>query len=95
MNNGELKCSPDFVMVPYWYQLHAIFDCFSSLSYVGKGGTYHREFINDLERCEYFVPVEWLQTVPQEQAVDEIGLFGNRNTVCLTSAPMGLIEVIV
>lgn len=47
-----------------------------------KGGKYHREFLNDPERCEYFVPVQWLQTVPLEKAVHEIGLFGNQNTVC-------------
>lgn len=29
-----------------------------------KRGSYHREFIDDPERCEYFVPVQWLQTVP-------------------------------
>lgn len=45
-------------------------------------GTYHREFMNDPERSEYFVPVEWLRTVPLEQAVKEVGLFGNQNTVC-------------
>jgi len=47
-----------------------------------KDGKYHREFVNDLERCEYFVPIKWLQTVSLSQAVQEIGLFGNQNTVC-------------
>lgn len=47
-----------------------------------KGGKYHREFLNDPERCEYFVPVKWLQKVPLENAVKETGLFGNQNTVC-------------
>ena len=51
-----------------------------------KRGAYHRQFINDPERCEYFVPVQWLQTVPLEKAVDEIGLFGNQNTVCKPTA---------
>ena len=45
-------------------------------------GTYHREFIDDLNKCEYFVSVEWLQTLPREQAVKELGLFGNTNSVC-------------
>jgi hypothetical protein len=49
---------------------------------VVQRGTYHREFVNDPERCEYFVPVQWLQTVPLEQAFKEIGLFGNQHTVC-------------
>jgi hypothetical protein len=43
-----------------------------------KRGTYHREFVDDPERCEYFVPIEWAQTVPIEQAVQEVGFFGNQ-----------------
>jgi hypothetical protein len=50
-------------------------------------GQYHREFVDDKERCEYFVPVEWLQTVSIEKAVNEIGLFGNQNTVCKPTTP--------
>lgn len=46
------------------------------------GGTYHREFLNDPERSEYFVPVEWIKTVPVSAAVNETGMFGNQNTVC-------------
>lgn len=53
---------------------------------VANRGSYHREFVNDPERCEYFVPVQWLQTVPLEGAVQEIGLFGNQNTVCKPTA---------
>lgn len=54
---------------------------------VAKGGNYHREFVNDPERCEYFVPVQWLQTVPLENSFQEIGLFGNQNTVCKPTTP--------
>jgi len=50
-------------------------------------GNYQREFVDDPERCEYFVPVKWLQTVPLEQAVNEVGLFGNQNTVCKPTTP--------
>ncbi|MCW5716051.1 MAG: hypothetical protein KIT43_16180 [Bauldia sp.] len=50
-------------------------------------GTYHREFIDDPDRSEYFVPVDWLETVPIENAVDEVGLFGNQNTVCAPKTP--------
>ncbi len=49
--------------------------------------SYHREFIDDPERMEYFVPVRWLHTVPIEQAINEIGLFGNQNTVCKPTTP--------
>ena len=52
-----------------------------------KRGSYHREFINDSERSEYFVPIQWLQTVPVEKAVQEIGMFGNQNTVCKPTTP--------
>lgn len=54
---------------------------------VVNGGNYNREFVNDPERCEWFVPVRWLQTVPLEKAVQEIGLFGNQNTVCKPTTP--------
>ena len=49
---------------------------------VAKRGDYHREFLDDPERCEYFVPVRWLHTVPLQRAVHEVGFFGNQNTVC-------------
>jgi hypothetical protein len=49
--------------------------------------TYHREFASDPERIEHFVPVRWLHAVPLEQAVNEIGLFGNQNTVCKPTTP--------
>ena len=49
--------------------------------------SYHREFLDDPERCEYFVPMRWMQTVTLENAVQEIGLFGNQNTVCKPTTP--------
>lgn len=52
-----------------------------------NAGSYHRNNINDPEKMEYFVPVGWAQTVPLESAVDEIGLFGNQNTVCAPKTP--------
>lgn len=54
---------------------------------VAKGGKYHSEFLNDTERCEYFVPVQWLQTVQLENAVHEIGLFGSQHSVCKPTTP--------
>lgn len=54
---------------------------------VALRGNYHREFVEDAERCEYFVPVKWLQTVSLENAINEIGLFGNQNTVCKPTTP--------
>jgi hypothetical protein len=52
-----------------------------------KRGSYHRDFVDDPERSEYFVPVQWLQTVSLEEAVHEIGMFGNQNTVCKPTTP--------
>lgn len=37
---------------------------------------------NDQDRAEYFVPIKWIKTVPLKQAVYEVGLFGNQNSVC-------------
>jgi len=52
-----------------------------------KRGRYMREFVDDSERCEYFVPIQWLQTVSLENAVQGVGLFGNQNTVCKPTTP--------
>lgn len=41
----------------------------------------------DPEKMEYFVPVEWAQTVTEDQAVNEPGLFGNTNSVCAPKTP--------
>jgi len=48
---------------------------------------YHREDIHDLDKCEYLVPVRWLQTVDSRNALYEVGLFGNQNTVCKPTTP--------
>jgi len=54
---------------------------------VAKRGHYLRESQDDLERSEYFVPVRWLQTVTLNEAIHEIGMFGNQNTVCQPTTP--------
>lgn len=51
------------------------------------GASYHREFIDDPDRCEWFVPVEWTDTVGLDRAVQEVGMFGNQNTVCAPKTP--------
>lgn len=42
---------------------------------------------DDPEMSEYFVRVQWLDTVPESKAVNEVGLFGNQNTVCQPTTP--------
>ena len=49
---------------------------------VAGEANYHRDRADEPERCEYFVPVDWLQTVPVAEAYREVGFFGNQNSVC-------------
>lgn len=37
---------------------------------------------DDPANAEYVVLVDWVKTVPEAQAVKEIGFFGNQNSVC-------------
>jgi hypothetical protein len=48
---------------------------------------YHREYLDDPERCEYFLPVQWLRSLAVNEAVKEVGLFGNQNTICHPTTP--------
>jgi len=43
------------------------------------------ENAENLELCEYLVKVDWLKTLPAEQAIWEKGMFANQNTVCRLS----------
>ena len=45
-----------------------------------NAASYHRE--EPTEKSEYFLPVDWLQAIPLDQIVREVGLFGNQGTVC-------------
>ncbi|MBE8989015.1 phospholipase D-like domain-containing protein [Nostoc sp. LEGE 12450] len=40
------------------------------------------EYVNDLDKSEYLVRVEWIKTVPKSQAYWEKDLFTNQNTAC-------------
>ena len=51
------------------------------------GADYHREFLDDPERCEYFVPVHWLNSLLLDNAIKEVGFFGNQNTICRPTTP--------
>lgn len=42
----------------------------------------HLKFSQDPERAEYFVRVKWLDTREVANAINEVGMFGNQNTVC-------------
>jgi hypothetical protein len=52
-----------------------------------QDGERYRKHIDDPDMSEYFVRVQWLDTVPESKAIDEVGLFGNQNTVCQPTTP--------
>ncbi len=54
---------------------------------VARRASYHGQLADDTQNCEYFVPVKWLQTVPIDRAVQEIGMFGNQNSICKPTTP--------
>ena len=47
----------------------------------------YRLTAEDPETAEYFVRIKWLDTVPENRAINEVGLFGNQNTVCQPTTP--------
>ena len=52
-----------------------------------KHAALYKQNAYDPAKAEYFVRVRWLDTVPKERAVNEVGLFGNQNTVCQPTTP--------
>ncbi len=49
--------------------------------------TLYKASAEDPEKSEYFVSVDWLDTVDLSKAINEVGLFGNQNTVCQPTTP--------
>ncbi|MBG6248546.1 MULTISPECIES: nuclease [Symbiopectobacterium] len=47
-----------------------------------KHSDLYRQHADESEKSEYFVPVKWLETRTEQEAVNEVGFFGNQNTVC-------------
>lgn len=52
-----------------------------------KHGVQYRQNADDPDKSEYFVPVKWLETRSEQEAVNEVGFFGNQNTVCKPTTP--------
>jgi uncharacterized protein YeaO (DUF488 family) len=46
-----------------------------------------KSYADDPEKAEYFVAIDWLETAPEGGAFNEVGLFGNQNTVCQPTTP--------
>ena len=44
--------------------------------------THMSQNADDPERCEYLVRVNWIRTLPREEALWETGMFANQNTAC-------------
>ncbi len=51
------------------------------------GADYRRAFADDIEKSEYVVPVDWIESVPLSEAINDVGMFGNQNTVCAPKTP--------
>jgi hypothetical protein len=47
----------------------------------------HYPYLDDPVKTEFFVPIRWLETVPLEKAVNDVGLFGIQHTVCKPTTP--------
>lgn len=52
-----------------------------------KHAAQYQKNAHDPEKAEYFVRVDWLDTVTETKALNEVGLFGNQNTVCQPTTP--------
>ena len=52
------------------------------LSELPLQGTYARKDSPDDDLREFMVGIEWLHTVPIEEAIRQVGFFGNQNSVC-------------
>ncbi len=50
-------------------------------------GDHYRENADNPDLAEYFVRVNWLDARDARNAVNEVGLFGNQNTVCKPTTP--------
>ena len=54
---------------------------------VVQHGANYRANATDPALAEHFVRVKWLDTVDSHKAFNEVGLFGNQNTVCQPTTP--------
>ena len=52
-----------------------------------NNGEYYRAFASDPDKAERVVRIHWLQTVSEDQAINETGFFGNQNSVCKPATP--------
>ena len=58
-----------------------------TLNELETSGNYANFSELDEDNAEYLVPVEWITSVPMNNAFSETGLFGNQNSVCKPTTP--------
>lgn len=58
----------------------------SAMDVLQNRATY-RATADNPETAEYCVRIKWLDTCDEQHAVNEVGLFGNQNTVCKPTSP--------
>ncbi|QHM76919.1 hypothetical protein C7M52_02905 [Mixta theicola] len=66
---------------------HAIWRVEKLAMEVLKYGDWYRDNADDPDKSEYFVSVKWLETRSEQEAINEVGFFGNQNTVCKLITP--------
>lgn len=49
---------------------------------LSNNANYFQDFLYDDDRAEFIVKVNWIEALPANKAISEIGFFGNQNTVC-------------
>jgi hypothetical protein len=69
-----------------------IIDAPLSLDEKDKKG-YLIKYASNEEQAEYFVRVKWIRSYPIEQAVKQMGFFGNQNSVCKPKVPAWIFTV--
>ncbi len=52
-----------------------------------QDGERFAQWANDSENAEYAVSIDWLDSVSTARAFNELGLFGNQNSVCQPTTP--------
>ncbi len=53
-----------------------------------KHSDLYKDTADDPEKTEWFVRIKWLDTVPEDKPIKELGFFGNQNSVCQPVTPL-------
>ncbi|MFO7942656.1 MAG: endonuclease NucS [Bacillota bacterium] len=61
---------------------------------ISENAGYHEQYMDDEENAEYVVRVDWVKAVEKDEAIREVGFFGNQNTVCRPTTPNWRISLV-